>query len=122
MSLALQITTKASTLPSLTKVIQSTNKRSAEADRKAREIKGSSAYSCHAAEERIKDNLTVDNSGFDEEDIIERRRLSETSCRKLELIACYESAKLPVYMPKKKVEAQPLIRSLRSALQELNGS
>jgi hypothetical protein len=46
---------------------------------------------------------------------IERRRLSETSCRKLELIDCYESAKLPVYVPKKKVEAQPLIRSLRSA-------
>jgi hypothetical protein len=45
------------------------NKRSAEADRKAREIKESSAYSSHAAEERIKDNLTVDNSGFDEEDI-----------------------------------------------------
>ena len=47
---------------------------------------------------------------------------SVTSCRKLELIDCYESAKLPVYVPKKKVEAQPLIRSLRSALQELNGS
>ena len=53
---------------------------------------------------------------------IERRRLSETSCRKLELIEFYESAKLPVYMHKKKEEAQPLIRSLRSALQELNGS
>jgi hypothetical protein len=51
---------------------------------------------------------------------IERRRLSETSCRKLELIDCYESAKLPVYVPKKKVEDQPLTRHLRSALQELN--
>jgi hypothetical protein len=47
---------------------------------------------------------------------IERRRLLETSCRKLELIDCYKSAKLPVYVPKKKVEAQPLIRSLHSAL------
>jgi hypothetical protein len=33
---------------------------------------------------------------------------------KYELIARYESAKLPVYIPKRKVEAQPLIRSTRS--------
>jgi hypothetical protein len=46
---------------------------------------------------------------------------------KYELIAFYESAKLPVYIPKRKVEAQPLIRRLRSAspgaergIQELN--
>jgi hypothetical protein len=40
--------------------------------------------------------------------------LSETSCRKEELIDSYESAKLPIYIPKRKVEAQPLFRSLRS--------
>jgi hypothetical protein len=46
--------------------------------------------------------------------IVERRRLSERSCRKYQLIDCYESAKLPVYIPKKKLGTQPLIRSLRS--------
>jgi hypothetical protein len=50
----------------------------------------------------------------DQTDPVERRRLSETSCRKYQLIDCYESAKLPVYIPKRKVGTQPLIRSLHS--------
>ena len=44
------------------------SKRFAEADRKAREIEGSIANNSHIAEERIVDNLTVDDSGLDEED------------------------------------------------------
>lgn len=44
------------------------NKRYAEADRKAREIERSAAYNSHVAEERIKDNLTADDGGLDEED------------------------------------------------------
>lgn len=43
-------------------------KRRAEADRKAREIEGTAATNSHVAEERIRDNLTVDKSGRDEED------------------------------------------------------
>jgi hypothetical protein len=35
--------------------------------------------------------------------------------KEYELIDCYESAKLPIYIPKRKVEAQPLFRSLRLA-------
>ncbi len=43
-------------------------KRYAEADRKAREIEGSVANNSHIAEERIVDNLAVDDSGITEED------------------------------------------------------
>ena len=43
-------------------------KRCAEADRKAREIEGSVANNSHVAEERIVDNLAVDDSGITEED------------------------------------------------------
>jgi PAB1-binding protein PBP1 len=43
-------------------------KRYAEADRKAREIEGSVANNSHVAEERIVDNLAVDDSGVTEED------------------------------------------------------
>lgn len=39
-----------------------------EADRIAREIESSSTTNRHVAEERITDNLTVDESGLDEED------------------------------------------------------
>jgi PAB1-binding protein PBP1 len=42
--------------------------RMAEAERKAREIEGSVATNSHIAEERITDNLAIDNSGLDEED------------------------------------------------------
>ena len=44
------------------------NKRYAEADRKAREIEGSVANNSHVAEERVVDNLAVDDSGITEED------------------------------------------------------
>jgi PAB1-binding protein PBP1 len=44
------------------------NKRCAEADRKAREIEGSVTQNSHVAEERVVDNLNVDDSGQDEED------------------------------------------------------
>lgn len=44
------------------------NKKYAEADRKAREIENSVANNSHVAEERIVDNLTVDDSGVTEED------------------------------------------------------
>lgn len=44
------------------------NKRYAAADRKAREIESSVASNRHVAEERVRDNLTVDDSGLDEED------------------------------------------------------
>jgi PAB1-binding protein PBP1 len=44
------------------------NKRYAEADRKAREIEGSFANNSHVAEERVVDNLAVDDSGITEED------------------------------------------------------
>lgn len=44
------------------------NKRYAAADRKAREIENSVVNNRHVAEERITDNLTVDDSGLDEED------------------------------------------------------
>jgi PAB1-binding protein PBP1 len=44
------------------------NKRYADADRKAREIEGSVAQNSHVAEERVVDNLNVDDSGQDEED------------------------------------------------------
>jgi PAB1-binding protein PBP1 len=44
------------------------HKRYAEADRKAREIEGSVANNSHVAEERIVDNLAVDESGITEED------------------------------------------------------
>lgn len=43
-------------------------KRYAEADRKAREIENSVATNSHIAEERIVDNLKVDDGGVDEED------------------------------------------------------
>lgn len=44
------------------------SKRYAAADRKAREIENSVTNNRHVEEERIKDNLTVDDSGLDEED------------------------------------------------------
>jgi PAB1-binding protein PBP1 len=44
------------------------SKRYATADRKAREIENSVANNRHVAEERVTDNLTVDDSGLDEED------------------------------------------------------
>lgn len=43
-------------------------KRQKEADRIAREIESSTTCNPHVAEERIRDNLTVDESGLDEED------------------------------------------------------
>lgn len=43
-------------------------KRYAEADRKAREIESSVANNSHVAEERVVDNLTVDDSEMTEED------------------------------------------------------
>lgn len=43
-------------------------KRYAEADRLAREIEHSGTDNRHVAEERVTDNLTVDESGLDEED------------------------------------------------------
>lgn len=42
--------------------------RLAEADRKAREIERSTATNSHIAEERIRDNLTAEENGLDEED------------------------------------------------------
>lgn len=44
------------------------HKRVAEADKKAREIEGTATSNRHVAEERITDNLAVDDSGLDEED------------------------------------------------------
>lgn len=44
------------------------SKRYAEADRKAREIESNAPQNAHVAEERIVDNLNVDDSGLDEED------------------------------------------------------
>lgn len=44
------------------------SKRYAAADRKAREIENSVANNRHVEEERVADNLTVDDSGLDEED------------------------------------------------------
>lgn len=44
------------------------SKRYAEADKKAREIERSTAFNSHVAEERVKDNLTTDDTGLDEED------------------------------------------------------
>ncbi|KAI9739398.1 MAG: hypothetical protein M1818_005086 [Claussenomyces sp. TS43310] len=43
-------------------------KRRAEADRKAREIEGSATSNIHVAEERVRDNVSTDRSGRDEED------------------------------------------------------
>jgi PAB1-binding protein PBP1 len=43
-------------------------KRLAEADRKAREIENSDSVNRHVLEERIRDHLTIDDSGLDEED------------------------------------------------------
>lgn len=44
------------------------SKRYAAADRKAREIENSVSNNRHVEEERVADNLTVDDSGLDEED------------------------------------------------------
>lgn len=44
------------------------SKRYAAADRKAREIENSVANNRHVEEERMADNLAVDDSGLDEED------------------------------------------------------
>jgi PAB1-binding protein PBP1 len=44
------------------------SKRYAEADRKAREIEGSATNNTHVEEERVMDNLAVDDSGQTEED------------------------------------------------------
>lgn len=44
------------------------SKKYAAADRKAREIENSVANNRHVEEERTADNLTVDDSGLDEED------------------------------------------------------
>jgi PAB1-binding protein PBP1 len=43
-------------------------KRMAKADRIAREIEKSTSTNAHVLEERIRDNLTADKSGRDEED------------------------------------------------------
>lgn len=43
-------------------------RRYAEADKKAREIEVSVTDNAHIAEERITDNLTLDDSGLNEED------------------------------------------------------
>jgi hypothetical protein len=45
---------------------------------------------------------------------VEQIGVSDLMYEESELIDCYESAKLPVYIPKRKVEAQPLIRCIRS--------
>lgn len=44
------------------------HKRAAAAERTAKEIENSITTNHHVAEERIRDNLTVDDSGLDEED------------------------------------------------------
>jgi hypothetical protein len=47
---------------------------------------------------------------------VEQLGRSETSCRRYELIDCYESAKLPVYIFIRKLGTQLLIRSLQFRL------